>query len=96
MPLDKWFDTNFATPKTFGLFSLLHDAPDNLASLIAFNGWGHLWPGYHADTDSGAEARLVEPHSPSIFAGSGPALQGPKIAWAGSRSPNRAADGKAV
>ena len=23
MPLDKGFDTNFATPKTFGLFSLL-------------------------------------------------------------------------
>jgi Intracellular proteinase inhibitor len=36
MPIDKGFDTNFATPKTFGLFSVLMRRRNILLLLIAF------------------------------------------------------------
>ena len=94
MPIDKWFDRHFATPKTLGLSKPVHEAPHCFGSSNTSHGRERLWSrsGAHGDT---AETRLVEPHPPSIFPRCDSAVQRSEIARSRSRSPNHPADCKA-
>jgi intracellular proteinase inhibitor BsuPI len=70
MPIDKGFDTNFATPKTFGLFSVLMKRRIILFLLIAFTA-GNMCGQDLAPTATPARrrgwlSRILHPFSPEV------------------------------
>src|SRR5215471_8595159 len=70
MPIDKGFDTNFATPKTFGLFSVLMKRRIILLLLIAFTA-GSMFGQDIAPTATPARrrgwlSRILHPFSPEV------------------------------
>jgi len=70
MPIDKGFDTNFATPKTFGLFSVLMKRRVILLLLIAFTA-GSMFGQDIAPTATPARrrgwlSRILHPFSPEV------------------------------
>src|SRR5437773_9745332 len=70
MPLDKGFDTNFATPKTFGLFSLLMTRRIILLLLLLLMA-GNIFGQDSAPTSTpgrrrGWLRRILHPFSPEV------------------------------
>src|SRR4029453_7649824 len=72
-----------------------HEAQPCFARSSGFRGWSHVRPGRCAHAYAGAETRVVEPHSSSVFSKRSPTIQGSTAPWTRSRSANHAANREA-